>query len=43
MKKSDDKEPQSARQILIEKSEASTADLSKDIMVYYRLKKMDKP
>ena len=38
-----DIKPKTARQILIEKREGSTADLTKDILVYYRLKEMDKP
>ena len=43
VKKTDESQPQSARQILIEKAEASTSDLTKDILVFYRLKKMDQP
>jgi hypothetical protein len=41
LKQSSDLKPTSSRQILIEKPEASTADLTKDIFIYFRLKKMD--
>jgi hypothetical protein len=41
VKKSEELQPQSAHQILIEKAEGPTSDLTKDILVFYRLKKMD--